>query len=375
MLQEDEAVSIIKIVNLTKEYGEITALDHLNLSIEDGEYLCVLGQTGAGKTTLLRIIAGLTDPNEGEIYIKEKKVNMISPEKRSAVYMFQQFALFPHMNVWENVSFGPSIKNWDDKSVKIISSEVLEMVRLADRQGALPNELSGGMQQRVALARGIASGARILLLDEPLGALDARLRVDLRTQLRRLVKEQKLTAIHVTHDQEEALMTADRVVILRSGRIEQIGTPNEVYLRPQSIFVASFVGGANFIEGNVIKFDDSNSIIGTRGDLRIQVERTGIDVGERVVIAVRLEDVSISSAEVTGFNNFSGKIESGSFIGCFMKYNIRLTNDIAISSKILLSNVSKIYKTGEKVVISFPPERCHLFAYPKIGLLKEIEAI
>ena len=374
-MQEDKAVSIIKIVNLTKKYGDITALDSIYLSVEDGEYLCILGQTGAGKTTLLRIVAGLTDPSEGDIYIEEKLVNRIPPEKRDTVYMFQQFALFPHMNVWENVSFGPETKNLDSKKVRAISSEILEMVRLADRKDALPHELSGGMQQRVALARGIASGTRILLLDEPLGALDARLRVDLRAQLRKLVKEQKLTAIHVTHDQEEALMTADRIVVLRSGKIEQIGTPTEVYMNPRSIFVASFVGGANFIEGNVVKSDDSGSIIKTRGDTQIQVTKTSKDVGEKVVITIRLEDVTISSTEVTGSNNFFGKIESKIFIGDFMKYNIRLTNDVAISAKILLSNIGKKYKIGETVAVSFPPERCYLFAYPKIGLPKEIEAI
>lgn len=368
-------MSIIRIANLTKKYGKITALNHIDLSIEDGEYLCILGQTGAGKTTLLRTIAGLTDPDEGDIYIEGKLVNRIPPEKRDAVYMFQQFALFPHMNVWENVSFGPTVKNWEDKKVKTITSEILDMVRLADRQDALPHELSGGMQQRIALARGIASGARILLLDEPLGALDARLRVDLRTQLRRLVKDQKLTAIHVTHDQEEALMTADRVVILRNGKIEQIGTPSEIYLKPQSIFVTSFVGGANFIEGNVTKLNNFRSIVETRGGTHVQVTRTGRKVGERVVVAVRLEDVSITSTEEPEFNNFPGVIESETFIGGFIEYEVRLAEDNIISSKTLLSKVSKTHKTGEEVIVSFSPERCYLFAYPQIGLLKEIEAI
>ncbi len=366
---------IIRIVNLTKKYGEITALDHIDLSVEYGEYLCILGPTGAGKTTLLRTIAGLTDPDEGEIYIEGKLVNKVPPEKRNAVYMFQQFALFPHMNVWENVSFGPSVRNWEDKKVEAVSSEILEMVRLAERRDAFPNELSGGMQQRVALARGIASGARILLLDEPLGALDARLRVDLRTQLRKLVKEQKLTAIHVTHDQEEALMTADRVVILRNGKIEQVGTPDEVYSEPKSIFSASFVGGAIFIEGNVIALSDSGSTVEARGGIEIQVARTGRDIGEKVVVAVRPEDVSVGSGEILGFNNFSGKIESEALVGGFMKYSVRLISDLLISSKTLLSNVSKTYKIGEEVVVSVSAESCYLFAYPKIGLLKEIEAI
>ncbi|MFQ6095187.1 MAG: ABC transporter ATP-binding protein [Candidatus Bathyarchaeia archaeon] len=368
-------MSLIRLVNVTKKFGDITALDHINLSIDDGEYVCILGPTGAGKTTLLRIIAGLLDPDEGEIYIEGKLVNRIPPEERNAVYMFQQFALFPHMNVWQNVSFGPVIKNWDKEKIENVTSEILEMVRLADRREAFPHELSGGMQQRVALARGIASGARILLLDEPLGALDARLRVDLRTQLRKLVKDQRLTAIHVTHDQEEALMIADRVVVLRNGRIEQIGAPYEVYSRPQSIFVASFVGGANFIEGNVAEVDDSGSLIEIRGGLHIRVSDSSKSVGERVVVAVRLEDVSVGTTQTAGSNNLSGVIESAMFIGGSMQYGIRLENGATIHSKIFLSDTFKAYKTGERVIISFPPEKCYVFPYPKIGLLKEIEAI
>ncbi|MDH5688139.1 MAG: ABC transporter ATP-binding protein [Candidatus Bathyarchaeota archaeon] len=366
---------LIRLANVSKRFGEITALDHIDLSIEDGEYVCVLGPTGAGKTTLLRTIAGLLEPDEGEIYIEGRLVNKVPPEERSAVYMFQQFALFPHMNVWDNVSFGPFIKNWDNDKVERVTSEILDMVRLGGRRDALPSELSGGMQQRVALARGIASGARILLLDEPLGALDARLRVELRSQLRRLVKDQGLTAVHVTHDQEEALMIADRVVVLRNGRIEQIGAPHEVYSKPQSIFVASFVGGANFIEGNVAKVEDSGSLVEVRGGLQIRVSGRGETVGERVVVAVRLEDVSVGSGEAVGSNNLSGRIESATFIGGSIEYAIRLENDIILTSKIMLSDAFKAYKTGERVVVSFPPDRCYVFPYPKIGLLKEIEAI
>jgi ABC-type Fe3+/spermidine/putrescine transport system ATPase subunit len=368
-------MSLIRLKNVTKRFGEITALDHINLSVEDGEYVCVLGQTGAGKTSLLRIIAGLLEPDEGEICIEGKLVNKVPPEERNAVYMFQQFALFPQMNVWQNVSFGPVIKDWDSKRVESISMEVLEMVRLADRRDAFPNELSGGMQQRLALARGIASGARILLLDEPLGALDARLRVDLRTQLRKLVKDQGLTVIHVTHDQEEALMIADRIVILRRGSIEQIGAPPEVYSNPQSIFVANFVGGANFIEGNVSKVDDSGSFIEIRGDLQIRVSDNSKQVGEKVVVAVRPEHVSIGTVKMDGLNNFPSRIKSSTFIGDFMEYYVELEKNVIVSSKILFSDVFEAYKIGERVIVSFLPERCYVFPYPKIGLLKEIEAI
>ena len=360
---------------MTKRFGEITALNNLGLSVEDGEYVCVLGPTGAGKTTLLRVIAGLIEPDEGEIHIEGKIVNDLPPEERNAVYMFQQYALFPHMNVLENVSFGPIIKNQKEDQVKRLSSEILEMVRLTDRSDAFPHELSGGMQQRVALARGIASGATILLLDEPLGALDGRLRVDIRSQLRGLVKSRGLTAIHVTHDQEEALMIADRVVVLRNGGIEQIGTPQEIYSNPQSVFVASFVGGANFLEGNVVKVGEVGSLIEIRGGLQIHVSDSRKQVGDKVVVGVRLEDTSVGSTEVDGSNNFKCLIESTMFIGVSRVYGMRLANGSQVFSKILLSDASPAYKVGENVTIHFPPEKCYVFEYPKIGLLKEIEAI
>lgn len=368
-------MSLIKLVNVTKRFGEIIALNGIDLSIEDGEYVCVLGQTGAGKTTLLRTIAGLTEADEGDIFIEGKLANGVPPEKRNTVYMFQQFALFPHMNVWENVAFGPSVKNWDSKRVKIVSSEILEMVRLSNRQDAFPHELSGGMQQRVALARGIASGARILLLDEPLGALDARLRVDLRRQLRRIVKDQKLTAVHVTHDQEEALMTADRIILLRQGKIEQVGTPSEIYTKPKSIFATNFVGGANFLEGNIINVDDSGSIVETREGYKIRVAQRKRKIGEKVVVAVRFEDVFLDFTSAKGLNVFSGTLKSATFIGGSTKYDIIVGSDISISSTVLISTIQEERKKGERVTISFRPESCYLFSYPKAGLLKEIEAI
>jgi ABC-type Fe3+/spermidine/putrescine transport system ATPase subunit len=368
-------VSLIKLVNVTKRFGEITALDRLDLSIYDGEYLCILGQTGAGKTTLLRIIAGLLKLDEGEIYIEGKLVNNVPPEERDTVYMFQQYALFPHMNVWQNVSYSPTIKDMDKERLDKFASEVLDMVRLGDRREALPNELSGGMQQRVALARGIASGARILLLDEPLGALDARLRVNLRAQLRRLVKDQNITVVHVTHDQEEALMIADRVVVLRKGRIEQTGRPNEIYTKPQSIFVTSFVGGANFIEGVVSSVEKSGSNIKIQGGNEIRITNSNQPVGERVVVAIRLEDILVATKKILKHNNLLGVIDSAVFIGGSMEYRIKLTNNIIISSKILIFDKFKAFKVGEQVVISFPPDRVFVFPYPTEGLMREIEAI
>jgi ABC-type Fe3+/spermidine/putrescine transport system ATPase subunit len=370
-----ESVSLIQLKDVTKKYEAITALDHLTLSIKDMEYVCVLGPTGAGKTTLLRIIAGLLDPDEGEIYIEGRRVNEVPPEKRNAVYMFQQYALFPHMNVWQNVSFSPVIKDYREKRIERLTQEILEMVKLADRSDAFPNELSGGMQQRIALARGLASGARILLLDEPLGALDARLRVDLRSLLRKLAKDQKLTIIHVTHDQEEALMIADRVVVIRNGKIEQIGTPQEIYTTPKSVFIMSFVGGANFIEGNVLTVRDSGSIIEIQGSYKVHVTDTSRMIGEKVVVALRLKDVVIGRSELPGANQFTGFITSVHFIGGSIEYLIRLDNGVSVSSKKLISNLAKTYKVNDSCHVSFLPDKCYVFDYPKTSLFKEIEAI
>jgi len=368
-------MSLVRLVNVTKRFGKIIALNKINLSIEDGEYVCILGPTGAGKTTLLRIIAGLLEPDEGEVYIGGRLVNGIPPEKRNAVYMFQNFALFPHMNVWQNVSFGPIMKEWNPEKIRNVTSEILEMVRLGERRDAYPNELSGGMQQRVALARGIAAGARILLLDEPFGALDARLRVNLRTQLRSLVKDQGLTTIHVTHDQEEALMVADRILILREGRIEQTGSPQEIYNNPQSIFVMSFVGGANFLDGIISSVDSSGSTVEIRGRLHIRVSDTTKKMGERVVVAVRREDVSLGKFRRRSFNNLVGEVEDAMFVGGSMEYIVRLENGMSISSRILLDSNSRVFHKGDIAIVSFHPDECHVFPYPERGLLKEIEAI
>jgi ABC-type Fe3+/spermidine/putrescine transport system ATPase subunit len=244
-----------------------------------------------------------------------------------------------------------------------------------ERADAFPHELSGGMQQRIALGRGIASGARILLLDEPLGALDARLRVDLRAQLRKLVKDQGLTAIHVTHDQEEALMIGDRIVVLRNGRIEQIGHPQEIYTQPQSIFVANFVGGANFVEGNIIETSETRSVIEIRGGLRITVQNKRYPVGERVVVAFRLDDTIITTETQTERNNLSGRIVSAIFTGGFMEYEIALDNDVQIQSQTMIHEGFRTYQPKDRVIISFPPDQCFVFPYPESGLLKEIEAI
>ncbi|MBS7643086.1 ABC transporter ATP-binding protein [Candidatus Bathyarchaeota archaeon] len=362
----------VKLINVTKRYKKITAIDHLNLHIQDKEYVTILGPTGSGKTTLLRLIAGLAEPDEGAIYIGGKLVNNLPPEERDVGYVFQNFALFPHLTVWQNVTFGPRVKRWNRERTASLGWEMLEMVKLADRADAYPHELSGGMQQRVALARALTAGTKLLLLDEPLGALDARLRVELRYELKKFIKDLGLTAIHVTHDQEEAMTISDRIVILRGGRVEQVGSPVEIYLKPKSVFIAHFVGEANFLEGIVERVGENKSDVRIRGDNSISVLNAIHQRGERVVVAVRLENMVLKLGEVPGVNHLFGRIRRIRFLGISTRYEVQLDNGDIITVRVPTAYVTQRYDIGDRVTVSFTPEKAVVYSYPQEGLMQEL---
>ncbi len=369
----------IRLVNVTKKFDGITAIDHINLEIKDQEYVCVLGPTGSGKTTLLRLIAGVIKPDEGEIYIDDQIVNDVPPQKRNVAYVPQRYALFPHLKVIDNVAFGPISRGVRWVKARKISMKFLDMMRLSWRADSYPDELSGGMQQRLALARGLASGARLLLLDEPLGALDARLRVELRYKLRELVKKQGLTAIHVTHDQEEALVVADKIVVLRYGRVQQVGDPLTVYKEPKNIFVANFVGGANFLEGFVSRSGHDYSIIQLRGEIKLRVKGE-YPQGERVVIAVREEATGIlreaeAKSEGSAVNLIPGIVDAVSFLGSFVLYEVTLQNGDKVTSKVPVQADHRKFMKGDRVLVQIVPDQARIFSYPPMGLYRELEAI
>ncbi|MDR1954498.1 MAG: ABC transporter ATP-binding protein, partial [Candidatus Methanoplasma sp.] len=236
---------------LHKDYGGCPAANGLSLTVKEGEYLCILGPTGSGKTTCLRMICGLTKPDKGRVLFDGADVTNMPVSDRKATMLSQIYSLFPPKTVYENVMFSPQIKEWDEETAKQLVKSTLKMVHMENKVNAYPHELSGGQQQRTALARALASSSDILLLDEPLRALDARLRLELRHELRSLVKEMGLTAIHVTHDQDEALEMADRIAVIRRGKIVQIGTPMEVFRDPRTPFVANFVGRSNIFLGKI----------------------------------------------------------------------------------------------------------------------------
>src|SRR3972149_2334751 len=314
----------VRVVNLTKKFGEITALENVNLHIRDKEYFALLGPSGCGKTTLLRLIAGLIEPDGGEIYIGDKRVDDVPPEDRDIGFVFQTFALFPHMSVWENVLYGPKVKNFNLKKAETIGDEVLELVKLHERLDAYPNELSGGMMQRIAVARALAAGAKILLLDEPLGQLDAKVRNEIRYEIRKMAKDLNLTAIHVTHDQSEAMSISDRIAVIKQGRIVQVGTPQELYMHPGSLFVAHFIGESNFLEGEITDAMDKELKIELRGGFKVRAASNGLKNGGRVVLAVRPEIFTIERGTVERENGLVGKVEKITFEGTFLRYVVKL---------------------------------------------------
>ncbi len=237
----------IDINQVSKHYGAVRALHNASLNVKNGEYIVLLGPSGCGKTTLLKIIAGIIEPTSGSVSIGKKNMAGLPPEERNIGFVFQNYALFPHLSVLDNSMYGLVARGEIPDSAKRIATEMLKLVHLENRQDASPKDLSGGMQQRLSIARALATGSKLLLLDEPTNALDAHLRIELRSELRKMVTKLKLTAIHVTHDQDEAMEIADKIVLMRKGGIVQIGTPKEVYEKPSSLFSANFLGGANFI--------------------------------------------------------------------------------------------------------------------------------
>jgi len=361
----------VRVVNLTKKFGNITALENVNLQIHDKEYFSLLGPSGCGKTTLLRLIAGLIEPTSGEIYIENRRVDKIPPEDREIGFVFQTFALFPHMTVWENVLYGPKVKNFNLRKAETIGDEVLEMVKLHERLDAYPGELSGGMMQRTAVARALAAGAKTLLLDEPLGQLDAKVRNEIRYEIRKMAKDLGLTAIHVTHDQSEAMSISDRIAVMKKGKIVQLGTPQELYMNPKNLFVAHFIGESNFIEGSITKAEGEDLEIELRGGSKVHAICKDPSTSERIILAIRPEVFTIDRGLIQKDNSLSGKVEKVTFEGTFIRYVIRLkSRDLVVAIKPSLAEAW--IDIGSEVTVSFAPEKTHIFPYPQAGLMAEI---
>lgn len=357
----------VKLVNVSKSFEDIIALRNINLEVARGEYVAVLGPTGAGKTTLLRIIAGIISPDSGEIYMDGNLVNDIPPEDRNVSYLPQTYALFPHMTVLENVMYGLLTRGFSKEEAKSRALETLEMVGLERRAYSFPNELSGGMQQRVALARAIAPPTDLLLLDEPLSALDAILRLELKFQLRKIAKKLKLTVIHVTHDQEVALSIPDRIVVMKKGEILQVGDPKMVYELPNSIYVANFIGEMNFLMGIIIERKNEYAILDTGGWI-VKGRIMGEITGREAIAAIRPENIIIHDKhERRKENILEGEVVIKSFSGGIFRYEIELKGGERIILKEVYGFQHDI-EEGSRINIYLDPKRTLIYPYPPEGL-------
>lgn len=352
--------NVVELRSVYKTIHGLEILHDINLTVCEGEFLTLLGPSGCGKTTLLRLISGFEEPSQGQIFIDGKDVSGLSPIKRHVHTVFQSYALFPHMTVFDNVAFGLRCQKTPRDQIATRVNDVLEMVKLEKYAHRKPHRLSGGQQQRVAIARAAVNRPRVLLLDEPLSSLDYRLRKLMQIELKQLQRTLGITFIFVTHDQEEALSMSDRVVVMHEGHIEQIGTPREVYEQPQNLTVAKFIGEANIFSGEVLKIHDHNKqIIVNILDKPREVKTTKkLTVGEKVNILIRPEDVRVwGQPEVTDTRDmFAGVVEEVTYKGTTVDLIVRLTinNKTIAATEFFDEDDDRLeYKMGEQVWVGW----------------------
>ena len=344
----------IRLENLTKRYQEVTAVDHLNLEIEDGDLVCLLGPSGCGKSTTLSIIAGLEQATEGSIYFDEENVGGLEAEERDIGMVFQDYALYPHMTVQENIAFPLKMQGWKKKDRIEKVKEAAKMLQIEEYLKRKPGKLSGGQQQRVAIARAIVKNPKILLLDEPLSNLDARLRIELRDEIRRVQKQLGITTIFVTHDQEEALSISDKILLMEKGKISQYSSPKEMYMEPQNVFAAKFLGNPpmNFVPGE--KVEDGICLL--LGDENVTVKKGTVhEAGElkgSVCVGIRPEALELCSTEEEAI---SGVITGIQTLGKDMYIHFRAGEQVLTACV----GWEKTFSEGERV--SFRVKRLHLF--------------
>jgi len=339
----------VELKNVTKKFGDVVAVDNVSFKVGKGEFFSLLGPSGCGKTTTLRMIAGFEEPTEGEVYIGGDLMTDAPPFKRPTNLVFQNLALFPHLNVYDNISFGLKIKKLPEDEVQKKVEEVLNLVRLSGYEKRKIKQLSGGEQQRIAIVRALVNEPTVLLLDEPLGPLDLKLREEMVVELKRIHVEVGTTFIYVTHDQGEALTMSDRIAVMKDGRVLQIGTPMEIYERPKSGFTADFIGRSNLFEGSY-----ANGVVEVDGLGRIIVEPEP-QVSEKgsVLVCTKPEKISIGR-KLKGLDNvFDGEVKETYYQGQFTTYRVLLENDSLITVVALSSGVKDIFRSGEKVKIGW----------------------
>jgi iron(III) transport system ATP-binding protein len=346
------AMTRVRFDHISKRFGDTVAVDDVNLEIAAGELFFLLGPSGCGKSTLLRLIAGLHEPTAGRIWFNERDVTALGTEKRNAVMCFQSYALWPHMTVAENVRFGLKVRGASRAEQDARIAEVLKLVRMDEYAARKPNALSGGQQQRVALARALAVNPDCLLLDEPLSNLDAKLRHEMRGEIRRICKTTGVTTIYVTHDQKEALSVADRIAVMKSGRLAQVGTPSELYHKPVSSFVADFIGHTNLLSGEIVARDGDSVHVQTAAGRMVARAPAG-DVPDRVTVSIRPEQMQITRnghAAAPGRNRISGRPIETTFLGEASEH-VLLVN----GQRMKVVSAPPLFEVPETLSVEFDP--------------------
>ena len=350
-----ETTAAVGLHSVTKKFGEdVTAVDNVDLEIRDGEFFSLLGPSGCGKTTTLRMIAGLEYPTDGSIQIFGEEMGLRPPNKRPVNTVFQSYALFPHMNVEDNIGFGLRMQKLDKTEIRTRVGEAIDLVRLTGLNNRRPGALSGGQQQRVALARALVNRPKVLLLDEPLGALDLKLRQTMQFELHDIQSNVGITFIYVTHDQEEALTMSDRIGVMNEGKLVQVGRSEEIYESPSDLFVASFVGEMNFLPAEVV---EAGSVRLEGGE--IVRAKTSSNPGTRVTLTLRPEKVHLFgdvSEAPADRNNVKGSVARRTFFGDSLSYEIQLGNSGSVDVRVENIPVMRRWDVGDDVIVDFHPE-------------------
>jgi spermidine/putrescine transport system ATP-binding protein len=358
--------SSVKLEGVTKRFGELVAVDDLDLELAGGEFFTLLGPSGCGKTTTLRMVAGFEEPDAGQVLIDGDDVAGLPPFKRPTNTVFQSYALFPHLSVGENVGFGLKRKKVPGAEIEKRVAAELERVGLATQANRRPNQLSGGMQQRVALARALVNLPKVLLLDEPLGALDLKLRKGLQVELKRIQRDVGITFIYVTHDQEEALTMSDRIAVMNRGKVEQVDAPEAVYERPATTFVAGFIGVSNLMPAVVEQASGERTRVRLDAGVELEAMGNGLATGERCHAVVRPEKLEIGRTEDStrdGWPSVEGTVESSVYLGTATQIVVRLAGDVPMT--VLVPNADEVERGrlpggGANVRLSWAPEHIHL---------------
>lgn len=348
----------IKISDAKKAYGDNVVIHNLSLDINGGELFTLLGPSGCGKTTLLRMIAGFNTIENGDFYFNEQRINDLEPAKRNIGMVFQNYAIFPHFTVRKNVEYGLKNKRLPKDQIQSRADEFLSLMKIKEYENRLPEHLSGGQQQRVALARALAIHPDVLLMDEPLSNLDAKLRVEMRNVIREIQKNVNITTVYVTHDQEEAMAISDRIAVMNEGDIQQIGTPKMLYQRPKNLFVATFIGRTNVLKGQIVKDDLETSVLFDGNKIVLNNLVPHIENGEKVKLSIRPEEFYVD--EDVSVSSIHGTVEDSIFLGLNTHYFIKLKNNEKIEV-IQESTIDSIIQPGTEIALRINEKKINIF--------------